>query len=266
MRLQRLLWLLPLLFGPAAHADDRLGLGDGEVLTYNVSWVVLPGVGSIEIAAHAAIDPATGAPQMRVDTTTSTSGLAYLLLPFEARSESLYDANTGRLLSLDESSLTRAKSNIHRVTFDYAAGIAHYITPPPDGANRLLPMPPGYPTDLITCLLNARTWNLKPGQTRDALVLFNDEFFELTIHAIRYEDQDTPLGRFHALALEPRMEKTPPKGMFKRGSTARVWISQDDRHLPVRFQVEFKFGTGVATLTDYRPPTQPQAYRGYGLP
>jgi hypothetical protein len=44
--------------------------------------------------------------------------------------------------------------------------------------------------------------------------------------------------------------------MFKRGSRARVWISQDAMHLPVRFQVEFKFGTGVATLTDYRPPNR----------
>ena len=24
------------------------------------------------------------------------------------------------------------------------------------------------------------------------------------------------------------MEKTPPKGMFKKGSTVHVWIAQDD--------------------------------------
>ena len=64
----------------------------------------------------------------------------------------------------------------------------------------------------------------------------------------RYEDLETSFGRFHTLVLEPRMDKTPPKGMFKRGSSVRVWISQDERHLPVRFEVEFKMGTGVATL------------------
>ena len=51
------------------------------------------------------------------------------------------------------------------------------------------------------------------------------------------------------------MEKTPPKGMFKRGSAVHVWISQDDQKLPVRFEVEFKFGAGVATLLHYEPPT-----------
>jgi hypothetical protein len=67
----------------------------------------------------------------------------------------------------------------------------------------------------------------------------------------------TPLGTFDTLVIVPRMEKTPPKGMFKRGSTVRVWISQDERHLPVKFEVEFKFGSGVATLVNYQPPDAP---------
>jgi hypothetical protein len=50
------------------------------------------------------------------------------------------------------------------------------------------------------------------------------------------------------------MEKTPPKGMFKRGSNVRVWISQDEQSLPVKFEVEFKFGVGISTLTKYTAP------------
>ena len=77
---------------------------------------------------------------------------------------------------------------------------------------------------------------------------------ELTLHAARYEEIRTSFGTFNTLVLEPRMEKTPPKGMFKKGSSVRVWISQDERRLPVRFEVEFKIGTGVATLTRYEAP------------
>ncbi|MGC4071752.1 MAG: DUF3108 domain-containing protein [Nibricoccus sp.] len=51
----------------------------------------------------------------------------------------------------------------------------------------------------------------------------------------------------------PIMEKEP-KGMFKRGGTVRVWISQDDKHLPVKLEVSLKYGTGTAWLTDYKPP------------
>ena len=47
------------------------------------------------------------------------------------------------------------------------------------------------------------------------------------------------LARF----MDSRMEKTPPIGMIKRGSTVQVWIETDDnRRLPVRFQVGFRFG------------------------
>jgi hypothetical protein len=63
------------------------------------------------------------------------------------------------------------------------------------------------------------------------------------------------MGLFKATVLVPRMEKSPPIGMFKRGSTVRVWIeNNDDRRLPVRFEVGFKFGTGTATLLNYQPP------------
>jgi hypothetical protein len=55
------------------------------------------------------------------------------------------------------------------------------------------------------------------------------------------------------------MDKTPPKGMFKRGSAVRVWIAQNDpRRLPVKFEVELKFGSGVATLVAYQPPASPK--------
>jgi hypothetical protein len=42
--------------------------------------------------------------------------------------------------------------------------------------------------------------------------------------------------------------------MFKRGASVGIWVSRDDARLPVRFQVQFKFGTGVATLVKYEPP------------
>jgi hypothetical protein len=85
-------------------------------------------------------------------------------------------------------------------------------------------------------------------------VLFNDEFYELTIHCTGRETVSTPLGTFRTRVLEPRMERTAPKGMFRRGGTVRVWIAEDRWRLPVRFTVEFKVGRGVATLTGHRPP------------
>ena len=240
----------------ALHAATPLPLGDGESLIYHVSWAFLPGIGEIKVAGRRTTD-AFGAPQLRVVTTTASRGVAHLLLPFELRGESLFDAATGRLVALDEWTEKRNRLSVHTVNFDYAHRVAKYTVPGDSPDGRLLALPPGNPTDLITCLLEARTWNLKAGESRDALVLFEDDFYELTIHALGYETITTPLGTFFTQVLEPRMEKTPPKGMFRHGSTVRVWISLDPRRLPVRFEVQFKFGTGMATLLEYQPPKAP---------
>jgi hypothetical protein len=245
-----------LLFTTAAVASaavtPSLPLRDGERLTYRVSWAIVPGAGEIKVVAST--DRSGPTPRLLVTSTTATRRLARMLLPFQAESKALFDFETGRMLSLHEKSTVREKNLDHRVTFDYTKREATYESTLPPAEPRQLPIPEGDPTDLIMALLQTRTWDLKPGEKRDALVLFDDDFYELTIHMARYEDLQTPLGKFRTIVLEPRMDKTPPKGMFRRGSSVRVWIAQNDHRLPVKFEVEFKIGTGTAVLEAYDAP------------
>jgi hypothetical protein len=241
----------------AGSLHAHLPVRDGERLTYRVSWAVVPGAGEIKISAHK--ETAAGGERLLVTTTTATRRLARMLLPFDAESRSVFDLKTGRLISLHETSTQREKRSEHQVTFDYAAKQATYLGSKSEGEARLLPMPAGDPSDLIMGLLQTRTWNLALGEKQDALVLFTNDFYELTIYHTRQEEVRTPLGTFQTKVLEPRMEKSAPKGMFKRGSTVRVWISDDERRLPVRFEVEFKIGTGTATLVGYEGPGAPAA-------
>jgi hypothetical protein len=236
------------LFASLSLASPEPALQAGEQLKYSVSWAIVPGAGEILVSAAMQGD------QLKVTTHTGTRRLAKILLPFEATSESFYEQKTGRLLSIHERSVTRNKYAEFVTTFDYANRRAAY-TRVGDTTAKFIDMPQGAPADLISALLETRNWNIKPGDSRDALVLFGDEFYELTIHALRYEEVKTKMGRFQALVLEPRMEKTPPKGMFKRGSSVRVWIAQDQARLPVKFEVEFNIGTGTASLESYTPPT-----------
>ncbi|HEY5227168.1 MAG TPA: DUF3108 domain-containing protein [Opitutaceae bacterium] len=235
-------------------ALQSYGIGDGEVLTYSVRWGIIPSVGRIKISADI-LGEGTGQ-VLRVTTTTSTWGLARGILPFDGRGESIYQTSSGRLLTSDQWSSYRDKVVKNSVTFDYDNMTAAYTDDIHPEKSRQLKMPQGDPSDLILALIQTRYWDMKPGDKRDALVIFQDQFYQLTIRA--QDDPEyvlTSLGLFKATVLVPRMEKTPPLGMFKRGSTVRVWIAQDDpRHLPVRFEVGFKVGTGTATLLDYQPP------------
>lgn len=257
MLVRILLFLITAL--PAAAVAAELAFRDGERLTYRVSWAIVPGAGEITVnAARSAGDG--GAPRLVVTTTTTTRRLARMLLPFDAEETCVFDLTNGHLLSLRETSVQREKRTETAVTFDHERREATYSGPKSGGQPQLLRMPDGEPTDLIMGLLQTRTWSLAPGGRREALVLFANDFYELTVHHAGTEDVRTPLGTFRTSVLEPRMERTPPKGMFKRGSTVRVWIADDPRHLPVKFEVEFKIGKGTAVLESYTPPTATKSH------
>ena len=236
--------------GTSLLGTPALPLQDGERLTYRVSGAIVPGAGEIKISARQ--DAARN--RLIVTTNTATRRLAKMLLPFEAEANSIFDLKTGRMISLNEASTTKGRRSEHTVSFDYESRKATYTTAGSKEKPRELTIPPGDPTDLMMGLLQTRTWDLKPGEKRDALILFDDDFYELTIHMARYEDVQTTVGKFRTIVLEPRMDKTPPKGMFRRGSSVRIWIAQDNHRLPVKFEVEFKIGTGTATLEAYEPP------------
>lgn len=239
------------LITPALRGDEPLALRPGEQMTFQVSWGIFAHAGDIVIAAA---DAPGNPPELLVTTTTTTRGMLHMFYSFEAMGRAFFDPASGRLLRAEESSQSDSKRTGESLVFDYASRTARYANTVQPARDRLLTLPPGDPLDLIMSLIQTRNWTLQPGETRDALVIFDDEFYELTLHAVRYEELHTRLGDFRTLLLVPKMEKTAPKGMFKRGSEVKVWISQDERRLPVRFQVEFKFGTGIATLVDYRPP------------
>ena len=111
--------------------------------------------------------------------------------------------------------------------------------------------------DLISALVQTRRWEIKTGDSRDVLVHFGPELFPVTIHAEGIEEVDTPLGDFKALVLSPRMEKEPPRGIFKRGGKISVWVAQSGERLPVKMQLQLGFGSATLTLSEYTPPTTP---------
>ncbi|HWA87533.1 MAG TPA: DUF3108 domain-containing protein [Opitutus sp.] len=244
---------LLLLLAPFTGARAALALSPGESLTYRVGWGIFLHAGEIQVVARPETEDHT--PMTSVTTTTATRGFLSSIFRFEAKSESVFDDQGRMIVHTEASAGARKKTNIS-LEFNYANDTFRFTDFVDTANNETVSFPPGQPMDLITSLIQTRTWNIKPGEQRDILVLFEKDVYQLTVHALGYEQIETPLGTFKTLKLEPRMEKTPPKGMFKRGSQVHVWIAQDDpRHLPVRFEVEFAFGAGVATLVDYQPPT-----------
>ncbi|MDF3059530.1 MAG: hypothetical protein K0R17_3745 [Rariglobus sp.] len=254
MNFLRLLLLSSLLWHAAARADEAVTLlRPGETLTYRVGWGVLGHAGDLKISAQAeTIDDAA---RLRVTTTSSSRGLVRMLYPFDGDVWTLFDPHDGRLLGASATTRSSKEKTHATITFDYEKREASYVDHLNASRSAAVPLPDGRPMDLITALIQARAWGLTPGQSRDAMVLFDDEFYALKITAEREETITTPKGPRRTLLLIPRMIGKP-KGMFRRGGEVRVWVSADEDRLPLRFEVKLKVGTAYAVLTDYRPPAE----------
>ncbi len=233
-----------------------LSFKDGERFSFRVGWGIFGHAGEITIAARA--EESAGLPQVRITTDTTTKGLVRKLYAFDGQAESVFDGNDGRMLAASATTSSKERKTKAMAVFDYASAKVRYEDMLRPHRSTDIPLPAGQPMDLITSLIEARAWDLKVGDRRPTTVMFDDEFYELTLVAERIEDVDTPSGRCAALVILPVMEKDP-KGMFKRGGTVRVWISQDERRLPVKLEVSMRYGTGTAWLTDYTPPTAPSS-------
>lgn len=233
----------------ASLAAAPLAVRDGEKFTFRVSWGIFNNAAEITIAANEE-EAGDGMLQTRIVTETATRGIIRGLYRFDGQAQSIFDTNTGRMISAVATTETGSKSTRATIAFDYDNARASYVDEIRPHRSLDLELPAGNPLDFITSLIQTRNWNIEPGESKPALVLFDDEFYELTITAVEETTIKTPWGRKRALLLVPTMQGEP-KGMFKRGGEVRVWISRDEDPLPLRFDVKVAVGTAHAVLTDF---------------
>jgi hypothetical protein len=107
--------------------------------------------------------------------------------------------------------------------------------------------------DLTSALLELRIRPPAPGAPVEFPVFSGSGTFVLRAEREGDETITTPAGRFDTMRVKVRLGF---KDKFKTSRDSHVWLTRDERHIPVRMSADFAVGGVVATLTGYRPGSQ----------
>lgn len=95
--------------------------------------------------------------------------------------------------------------------------------------------------DVLTVIYYLRTQTLEPGKTFDVPVTDAGRVFTLSIAAIERKEIDTVLGRVNTIRIEPAL--FGENAAVKAKGKLSIWVTDDERHLPVRAQLKVDLGT-----------------------
>ncbi len=231
----------------AAVASTVDFIRPGEVLELRMTYGILGTAGTTRIETTE--ETTDAGRQFRIKVATHSRGLVDTIYPIVNDSESVLDATTGRPLAVTIRGRSGKRLTEKTTTFDYEKGEAVHLNTIRPHHNATVPLPAEPAYDLMVAMMQAREWNLRPGDSRRVLCVNDEDFFTIEVTALKDERVKTPAGTFDAVVLEPTQVAGKPASFFRKGGSLKVWISKGERPQIVRLDTRMKFGTIVAVLT-----------------
>jgi hypothetical protein len=100
--------------------------------------------------------------------------------------------------------------------------------------------------DVVSAIYYLRTQKLEVGHSFELPISDSGRAFGVPVRVIEKKRMKTVLGRVTAVHLEP--ELFGERGMVNTKGQFSMWLTDDQRHLPVSAQLKGEFGTFDITL------------------
>ena len=103
--------------------------------------------------------------------------------------------------------------------------------------------------DPLAAIYYYRTLNLKKNNQYDFFTFDEGKLKEITLKVTDTENIKTPLGRFQCFVLKPFSKNG--KKLFKNNGQMTIWISNDEKRLPIKIEQNTSIGKLVLNLRKY---------------
>ena len=247
---------------PDTGSEAGWPFGVGERATYAVTFGPVH-VGRASLAVEAA-DTIRGTPTWRVAMALRGGTFFYHL---DDRQASWIAPRPFRSLRFEQHLREGGYRRDRRYCLDQDAGRYWRFDQADDGSWRSppgdedldegMPMPPAA-LDEIAFLYFARTLPLEPGTTYRFARYFEAEGNPVVLEVLGRETITVPAGRFRTVVVHPVIRTG---GMFGEGGKAKVYFSDDERHVVVELETSMKVGRLNLYLKSYRPGEEPGPVR-----
>lgn len=152
---------------------------------------------------------------------------------------------TGSLVSLSFQKRIQEGGYRHEesVVFDHEKNQARYST------GQVIEMVPGS-RDVLLSLFYARLFPLEVGRSLYIDNHTDKKNYPLEVRVLRRETLKTVLGKVPCVVIEP-MLRTP--GLFENKGRLTIWVTDDQRRVPVLMKSKILIGSVNAVLKEYTP-------------
>ena len=216
-----------------------IAFGAGEKLVFNVQYgLVTAGEATMEIRNIADIG---GRPCYRIVTDARTNDFFSKFFTVRDRYESYMD--TKELYSLRyEKHIREGKfKRDEAVDFDQVAHRAIY-------KDKVVPIPPRT-QDVLSALYYVRALPLEVGQSISLANHTDKKNYPLIIKVHARERVKVDAGEFDCLVVEPILRGP---GIFTQKGRLMVWLTDDERRMPVLMKSKVAIGHVAAVLKSYK--------------
>ncbi len=108
--------------------------------------------------------------------------------------------------------------------------------------------------DSLSALYYLRHQKLEPGVVVSFPVVSEGKSFESVCTVVRRETIRTSMGEVRALVIRPEMKY---QGLLKKSGDSYLWLTDDDRKIPIRLEAKVRIGTVMAVLSKMEPGVTP---------
>ncbi|MBD5780193.1 DUF3108 domain-containing protein [Pelagicoccus sp. NFK12] len=232
---------------PSPEVRGR-GFKAGESFEYRAQWGWFRKAGRIAFSTETNDDPEH--PALIVKTETASAGMIRKFYPMTLVATTFLDTENWRMLRNETKGKVRSDENSTVTLFDFERALMNYEDKIEPEFNHIRELPYDCPVDYSSAFLQLRGMDLAVGKTYPLFVSTKGKFYYAVLEVMELETLDTDIGEVECFRLEP-ISSFPVSKVFREGGKMAVWITNDERRIPVRFDVKTSVGNASIRLEEY---------------